>query len=69
MQLLKYRPNKESEWKEIATIAIGNIPSGGSLPAEALTISGNCSYRFAYNGWNWFIERYGDKITTNISNA
>ena len=50
--------------------AISNISGGGDLPAEALAISGNCKYKFANNGWNWFIERYKDKITTNnISNA
>ena len=52
--------------------AIANLPSGGGgdLPAEALTISGNCTYRFASNGWNWFIEQYGNKITTkDITNA
>ena len=42
---------------------------GGDLPEEALTISGDCSYRFANNGWNWFIEQYGGRITTkDISN-
>lgn len=70
MQLLKYRPNKESEWKEIATIAIGNVPSGGSLPAKALIISGDCKYKFYGNNWNWYIEQFGDKITTkDITNA
>ena len=52
--------------------AIANIPSGGGgdLPEEAFVISGDCQYRFANNGWNWFIEQYGDRITTNdISNA
>ena len=52
--------------------AITNLPSGGGgdLPEEAFTISGNCSYRFANNGWNWFIEKFGDKITTEkISSA
>ena len=52
--------------------AITNLPSGGGgdLPAEAFNISGNCSYRFANNGWNWFIEQYGDRITTkDISDA
>lgn len=39
-------------------------------PAEAFVISGDCSYRFANNGWNWFIEKYSNKITTkDISNA
>ena len=38
------------------------------LPNEGLTITGNCSDRFANNGWNWFIDNFGDKITTkNIS--
>ena len=51
---------------EIRAIQTG----GGDLPAEALTISGDCEYRFSKNGWNWFVERYGDKITTkDISNA
>ena len=37
---------------------------GGGIPAEALTITGDCSYRFVNGGWNWFIEEYGDQITT-----
>lgn len=40
------------------------------LPNEALTITGDCAYRFAYDGSNWLIEKFGDKITTNnITNA
>ena len=43
---------------------------GGDLPPEALVITGNCAYRFANDGWNWFIEQYGNQITTeNIDNA
>ena len=43
---------------------------GGDLPEEAFTIAGDCSYRFAYGGWDWFIENYGDKVTTkDIINA
>lgn len=43
---------------------------GGDLPAEALTITGDCTCRFAYNGWNWFIDTYGNQITTsNITNG
>lgn len=46
--------------------AIESISSGGGgLPEEALTVSGNCQYRFANNGWNWFIEEYDDQITTS----
>lgn len=35
------------------------------IPEETLTITGNCSNRFANNGWDWFINQCGDKITTN----
>lgn len=39
-------------------------------PEEAFVISGDCSYRFAYGGWDWFVEEYGDKITMdNVTNA
>ena len=46
---------------EIANIQTGG---GGGIPEEALIITGDCSYRFANNGWNWFIEEYGNRITT-----
>ena len=47
-----------------------NVPQDGSPPESAFVISGDCNYRFANNGWNWFIEQHGDKITTeDISNA
>lgn len=54
--------------------AIESIEAGGGggtdLPEEALIITGNCNYRFANGGWDWFIEEFGDKVTTeNISNA
>ena len=49
----------------------GIVSGGGSgdcngmhVPEEALVISGDCSYRFSNNGWNWFIELYSDKTTT-----
>ena len=46
-----------------------NVPTGGAgIPSEALTISGSCNYRFANGGWDWFIENYGDQITTNNIN-
>ena len=35
-----------------------------ALPEEAFLITGNCSYMFSYDSWNWFINNYGDKITT-----
>lgn len=45
---------------------ISAITTGGSNEPtdEELTITGNCSYRFAYGGWDWLIDKYGDRITT-----
>ena len=47
---------------EIAAIEVG----GGSaeLPEEVFKLTGNCSYRFARGGWDWFLRDYGKKITT-----
>lgn len=42
--------------------AISNIPP--VLPNEAVDISGSCMYRFSYDNWSWFINNYGDLITT-----
>lgn len=49
--------------------AISGITTGGGdssqIPTdEELVVSGDCSYRFAYGGWNWFIEKYKDRIIT-----
>lgn len=61
----KYTPT------EMAT-AIGDIKvsSGAELAPEDLVLTGDCSYKFSHNGWNWFIEKFGDKITTkDITNG
>ena len=59
-----YYPN------EMAAAITAIETGGGDLPEEALTITGECNYRFAHNGWNWFIDTYGSKIkTNNITNA
>jgi hypothetical protein len=51
---------------EISAIETG----GGELPEEAFHIEGECQYKFSGNGWNWFLERYGNKISTGlITNA
>ena len=42
-----------------------NVPQDGSPPEEAFTISGKCCYRFAYDGWDWFLKNYGSRVTTN----
>lgn len=34
-------------------------------PPEVFNITETASYRFAYGGWDWFIERYRDRITAN----
>lgn len=52
--------------------AIRNLPSGGGNEPtdEELVITGNCQNRFAHGGWDWIIEKYGDRITTqDITNA
>ena len=38
--------------------------NGMHVPKEALVITGDCQYRFTNGAWNWFIEQYGDRITT-----
>ena len=44
--------------------AIDDIVTGDVLPEEAFVISGNCKYKFAGNGWNWFLDTYQDRIST-----
>lgn len=57
----------------VMDVEISSISSGGGsddLPEEAFLITGNCEYRFREDWWSWFIEGYGNRITTsNISNA
>ena len=48
---------------KISSIETGG--GGGDLPAEALDISGDCQYRFSYDNWNWFIDTYGNSISTH----
>ena len=55
---IKYKNN--GTWVEAPV----NVIQKTDIPEEALTISGECDYRFAYGGWNWFIEKYGDQIIT-----
>ena len=50
-------------------ITVDVIPEG--VPTdEELTISGNCGNRFSSDNWNWFLEKYKDRlIFYNINNA
>ena len=53
---------------EIESIETGG--GGADLPEEAFLITGDCNYRFANGGWDWFIRDFGDKIQTqDITNA
>lgn len=52
--------------------AIRNLPSGGggNEPTdEELVVTGDCSYRFAHRGWDWFIRKYGNRMSTENINS
>ena len=51
--------------RNIVVIASGGSGGGGDLPEKAFLITGDCRYRFANSGWDWFIENYGDRVTTS----
>ena len=43
-----------------------NVPQSGDAPtAEELTLTGDCKYAFASPAWEWFLNKYGNSITTN----
>ena len=51
-------------------VEIAAIETGGGIDAENLILTGDCTYRFANGGWDWVVNKYGDKISTqNITNA
>lgn len=52
----KYKPSEMAE-------AIASIRVGEELPEEMFIATGDCAYKYA--GWEWVIQRYGDRITTN----
>lgn len=37
---------------------------GVELPAEAYIVTGDCNSRFSNNGWNWYVNFCGDRVTT-----
>ena len=64
-----YKPSEMA-----AAITAISSSGGGSradyVPDSALVINGNCDYKFSNGNWDWFIEKYGNQITTNnISSA
>lgn len=48
----------------IAGITTGSGGGGEDLPAEAFLITGTGNYRFMYGGWDWFLNNYGNRVTT-----
>ena len=42
-----------------------NVPQDGAPTAEELTLTGNCEYAFSSPVWEWFVNKYGNSITTN----
>ena len=62
VELKKYTPLEMVD--EVYGI-IDDFANAPIIPDSALKITGTCSYRFANSGWNWFINKYGDKITTS----
>ena len=54
--------NEGTPFRDYASV-VDSI-SASNLPEEALNLTGTCSYRFAYDMWNWFIETFGKSIKT-----
>lgn len=40
-----------------------NVP-GEIIPPQAFEISGDCKYKFTGDGWNWYLDMMGDRLTT-----
>lgn len=56
--------------EQMPTEIEGIQTGGGDLIDEELTFSGDCKYAFAYEVWNWFLEKFKDRIKfNNISDA
>lgn len=56
-ELVQYTPGAMAE-------ALSNSEIPVAPPEEAFTITGDCSYRFANSGWDWFISTYDNKLNT-----
>ena len=56
-----YKPSEMAA----AITAISGGGGGSGVPAEALVFSGDCSYKFYNNNWEWFWNTYKDSITTS----
>lgn len=47
---------------EIASIETGG--GGSELPEEAFILTGECAYKFYGPSWKWYIDYFGNKVTT-----
>ena len=56
---------------ELANKIANEMPlAKDAVPSSAKRITGNCQYRFANSGWDWFIKQLGREITTeDITNC
>ena len=42
-----------------------NVPQDGAPTDAELLLTGDCNNRFHSGGWDWFIKKYGNRITTS----
>lgn len=50
---------------ELANKITNEMPlAKDAIPDSAKHITGDCKYRFANGGWDWFIEQCGEEVTT-----
>ena len=57
------------EYKYTPTEMIEKVDKLYQVPDSAFNITGSGSYKFSNDGWNWFIEQFGDKLNVNNINA
>ena len=57
-----YMLNTNREWVKISANNAEGGSSEGAIPEEAFTLSGDISYMFYGDNWNWFLETYGKKL-------
>ena len=62
--------NEDGELQKYSPMEmVDKINDLNTIPPTAFNLTGDCDYRFV-KGWEWFVEDYGDKITTkDITNA
>lgn len=50
---------------DVSVDVAGSGGGSSDLPEEAFNLSGTFDWRFVNDNWTWFIDAYGDKVTTN----